>query len=96
MKRRTIKRILRKKFKEFLDSIDDERVQKLVAENSIITGGAISSMLLHEKVNDFDVYFKNSETALAVAEYYVGRFCDMNPNYGGAQVLPTHSERERS
>ena len=46
----------------------------MAKKNTIVTGGAIASMLLKEKVNDFDIYFRNKETALKVAEYYVGKF----------------------
>jgi hypothetical protein len=46
-------------------------VRKLVEQNTIITGGSIVSMLLGETVQDFDIYFKTPETALAVANYYV-------------------------
>src|SRR5699024_3728910 len=74
MKAKTIKRILNKKHKEFVDSIKDEEVQKLVRKNSIITGGAITSMLLNEPVNDFDYYFTDKETTLKVAEYFVSEF----------------------
>jgi hypothetical protein len=70
-KSKTITKILTGKFIAWSKSIDDEAVRKLVEENTIITGGSITSMLLGEPVNDFDVYFRTSETALAVAEYYV-------------------------
>jgi hypothetical protein len=39
---------------------EDEQVRKLALENTIVTGGSIASMLLNEKVNDFDIYFGNS------------------------------------
>ncbi|MFN8296777.1 MAG: hypothetical protein U0T69_11310 [Chitinophagales bacterium] len=74
MKKKTINAVLAKKFEDFIKSIEDEKVQKLVKENSIITGGCIASMFLKEKVNDFDVYFTNKETVLAVAHYYVHKF----------------------
>lgn len=74
MKAKTIKSVLAKKFGDFLQSIEDDTVRGLVKKNSIITGGCIASMLLGEKVNDFDIYFANRETALAVAKYYVERF----------------------
>lgn len=74
MKAKTIKAILAKKFNSFAASIDDENVRKLVEKNTIITGGCIASMLLGEKINDFDLYFTNHETTKAVAEYYVKRF----------------------
>src|SRR3546814_3181131 len=49
-------------------------VRKLVEKNTIITGGCIASMLLGEKINDFDLYFTDHATTKAVAEYYVKRF----------------------
>jgi hypothetical protein len=36
-------------------------------------------MLQGEEVNDFDVYLRNKETALAVAEYYVAQFKASHP-----------------
>lgn len=74
MKAKTIKSVLRRKHEDFVNSIKDEEVKKLVNKNSIITGGSIVSMLLNEKVNDFDYYFTNQETALKVANYYVSEF----------------------
>ena len=74
MKSKTIKAVLRKKFDAFLASIDDPEVKKLVKKNSMITGGAIASMLLQEPVNDYDVYFTNRETVLAVCNYYINKF----------------------
>lgn len=71
MKKKTINAIITKKFNEFVESITDDRVKMLVRENSIVTGGCIASMLLREQVNDFDVYFTNKQTVLAVANYYV-------------------------
>lgn len=79
MKRKTIAKILKKKFFEWTDSIDDEELRKQVNDNSIITGGSIASMLLNEPVNDIDVYFKNKETAEAVARYYVENFNESGP-----------------
>lgn len=74
MKAKTIKAILSKKFNSFVASIEDEAVRKLVEKNTIITGGCIASMLLGEKINDFDLYFTDHATTKAVAEYYVKRF----------------------
>lgn len=77
-KAKTIKAVLSKKFGEFLASIEDESVRALVQKNTIITGGSIASMLLGEPVNDFDLYFTNKATAVAVAKYYVARFHPKN------------------
>lgn len=74
MKGKTIRAILMRKFKDFSASIEDEAVRALVEKNTIITGGSIASMLLGEPVNDFDLYFTNHATVLAVANYYVNRF----------------------
>lgn len=74
MKAKTISKVLRKKVDEWLASIEDEAVRALAAKNTIVTGGCIASMLLKEPVNDFDVYFRDRATTLAIANYYVGRF----------------------
>lgn len=81
MKRKTIKAIIGKKFNEFVESIEDENVRNLVKKNTIITGGCITSMLLNEKVNDFDIYFTNKETTKAVAMYYISKFKETNKDY---------------
>jgi len=80
MNSKTVCRILKRKHEEFLASISDDKVRLLVQDNSFITGGAIASMLLGEKVNDYDYYFTNKETCKAVAEYYVKMFNDLHPD----------------
>ena len=74
MNDKTIKGILSRKFDEFVESIEDEQVRESVSKNSIITGGSIASMLLGEKVNDYDIYFTNKETVLLVCKYYLKWF----------------------
>lgn len=76
MKTKTIKTILRNKINDWIDSIDDPNVKIAVRENTIVTGGCIASMLLNEEVNDYDIYFKNKETTLAVALYYAHKFSE--------------------
>ena len=73
-KRSGIKRELKKKIDSWLESIRDEEVKKLASKHVIVTGGSIASMLLGEKVNDFDLYFRNIETTEAVANYYVNLY----------------------
>lgn len=85
MQGKTIKAILSKKFNRFVDSIEDAHVRKLVKENTIITGGAIASMLMNEDVKDFDLYFTNKETVLAVCKYYTDWFNKENDHV--AEVL---------
>ena len=74
MKRKTINAVITKKFNEWLESIGDEEVRKLVKKNTVITGGCIASMIGNEKVKDYDVYFTNQQTVVAVARYYIGKF----------------------
>lgn len=92
MKTKTINKVIYTKFDEFLKSINNERVRTLVEKNSIITGGCIASMLLKEPINDFDLYFTNKETVLAVAEYYTSIWNKAHKDDGyvfdGASILP--------
>jgi len=71
MRIKTMEKVLAKKFNEFLESIKDEKVKALVKDNTIITGGCFVSLWMNEEVNDFDLYFRNQETVVAVAAYYV-------------------------
>jgi hypothetical protein len=82
MKKKTINAIICKKFDDWVAHIEDDSVKKLIVQHSIITGGCIASMLLKEKINDFDVYFTNKETVKAVAEYYVKEFNEKNAQSG--------------
>lgn len=74
MKTKTINKILSARFDAWLASITDEPTRALAKGNTIITGGCIVSLLLKENVNDFDLYFRTEETALAIAKYYCGVF----------------------
>lgn len=74
MKAKTIKAIIAKKVSAWIDSITDQELKVRVKANTIVTGGAIASMLLGEKVNDFDLYFRDAETVEKVANYYVSLF----------------------
>ena len=78
MKAKTIKAITRKKIDRWLATIDDDKLRERVSKNVVVTGGAIASMLLGEKVNDFDVYFRDHDTTLEVARYYLSKFKTRN------------------
>ena len=73
-RRKTIKRVIRSKVTEWINSISDKEVQRLAKRDTLVTGGAIASLLMGNAPKDFDVYFKTQETALAVAKYYVAQF----------------------
>lgn len=92
MKAKTIKKIIKAKVDDWLSSIEDEAVRELASKNTIVTGGCIASMLLKEPVNDFDLYFANKETTVAVAKYYVSRFHSKNKAGIAVPIHVDHSE----
>lgn len=94
MNRRLIGKMLANKHKKFIETIDDEDVRKLVNENSIITGGAIASMLIKEDVSDFDYYFTNKETVIAVANYYVKKFIEAHPEGKTKPIVEIETDEE--
>lgn len=79
MNAKNIKKHLKMKLKDWLESIDDEEVKKIVKNNTIITGGAMVSLLTGENVNDYDVYFRTKEACVAVAEYYAKKWNATHP-----------------
>ena len=60
MNRKIITKVLTNKHEDFVKSITDESVRKLVKENSIITGGSIVSLLLNEKGCIIDINPKDA------------------------------------
>lgn len=78
MKSSTIRLVLKKKLESWVASINDPAVAELCRKHSIVSGGAITSMLLGEPINDYDIYFRNEETAEAVAKHYVAQFNRLN------------------
>jgi hypothetical protein len=89
MRIKSIQHRIAVKFDAWVSSIADEALRKLVKNHTIITGGCITSMLTDAKVNDYDVYFDNVTTCLAVAQYYVDKFVrdNKNPKFGDAQGM---------
>lgn len=81
MQIKTMEKVLKGTFDRWVTSIDDENVRKMVEQNTIITGGCFVSMLQNEEVNDFDIYFRNRETVMAVALYYVKKRKGANTIY---------------
>lgn len=73
-KRSGILKQLKSVIRDWLNSIEDDVVRKAASDDVIITGGSIASMLLGEKINDYDIYFRTKDTTELVAEYYVNQF----------------------
>ena len=78
MNKKAINAVISKKINDWVGSIKDEKLQKQVRKGVIVTGGCITSLLLNEEVNDFDLYFKDKETLKAVCQYYAGVFNEAN------------------
>lgn len=74
MKAKTIKGIIHRKIDAWLATVEDEPLREKLKQSVVVTGGAIASMLLGEPVSDFDIYLRDHDTTLAVANYYVAHF----------------------
>ena len=94
MKAKAIKQILIKKHEDWVKSLPTKELRAMARANTIITGGSIASMLLGEKVNDYDIYCTTKDTAIALAEYYIKRFIELNPA-GCEQGVSTSADPTR-
>jgi len=74
MRAKTIKSIISRKVAKWIETIEDKDLREKVSQAVIVTGGCIVSMLMGEEVNDFDLYLRDHDTCLKLAEYYVGKF----------------------
>jgi len=70
MLEKTMKQILTKKINNWISTIKDEKVKKVIKDNLIITGGCFTSMIQNEVPKDYDCYFRTKEAVLKVAQYY--------------------------
>jgi len=94
-KRSGIKRELNRKINDWLSSIEDEELRKAAEKDVIVTGGSITSMLMGERINDFDLYFRTFETTKQIAEYYVSKFDgNLKPEVQVQDKLNIKSEEE--
>lgn len=78
MNRKTICKVLKNVHQGLLETIDDPVVKSAMKIGSIYTGGCLASMLRNERVNDYDIYFRDKGICKLVAEYYVKKFIEMN------------------
>jgi len=71
-----IKKILKKKHNNWIETIVDPNTKEVAKNKSFITGGAITSLLMGETPNDYDIYFTDIDATKQIAEYYVKLFND--------------------
>lgn len=84
MQTKTIAKICKGKIEQWAKTVkknDREDIADIIRTKTMITGGALVSLLSGEAVNDFDIYFRDKESALAVAKYYVDLFKDQNEKW---------------
>lgn len=79
MRTKRIKRNIKNKVKKWLSSIEDKRVRGLVKDNIIVSGGCIASMILDEKVNDYDIYIRDLDSLRELVKYYIKKFKENPP-----------------
>lgn len=94
-KRKTIEATIRSKMKGWLSSIDDIELRDQVKEHYIVTGGAITSMLLGDMPNDFDVYLDDADIAARLANYYISRLPAVENEMTKTPVVTVPPERDR-
>lgn len=102
---KNIKKHLNAKIRDWAASIPDDRkdVKDAILKDTLITGGAIVSLLQDEAPNDYDVYFRNMESLKLVCDYYIERFINKcqkreNPEDENSEMvttLPTIPELQR-
>jgi hypothetical protein len=81
MNKRIIEQVINKKVQGWLNSIEDSSLRKYLDDKIIVTGGCITSMLLKEEVNDFDIYFTTKDAVIKVCDYYVAKFLKNHPGF---------------
>ena len=90
MKVKTIKKIITKKLNDYLNSITDKDLRQDVKKSIVLSGGAITSMLLKEDVNDYDIYIKDMDVLIRLVKYYgLSHFDGRRKAYYMSQHKPT-------
>ena len=94
-KKKTIEETIRNKVKGWLKSIDDIALRDEVKKHYIVTGGAITSMLLGDLPNDYDIYIDDADVAAKLASYYVSRLPAVENEMTRTPIVEVPPERNR-
>ncbi len=70
MNKNKISYVIEEKLKEWIKTLPVD-LQTPVKDSVFVSGGCIASMLLNEDVNDFDLYFTDSNVLTNLIEHYV-------------------------
>lgn len=71
MQIKTIAKTISTKLTEWLKTITDESLRKEVRDNLLVSGGSITSLLLNEPINDYDIYLQDISVLKRLVEYYI-------------------------
>ena len=74
MQIKTISKNIEDKLTQWLLTIQDEDLRKKVQDNLLVSGGCITSMLLNEPVNDYDIYLQDIDVLKGLVKYYIQPF----------------------
>ena len=88
MQTKTIQKIITAKLNEWLDSIADVDLRAKVKDNTLLSGGSITSMFQNIEVNDYDIYINDIDVLLSLAKYYTAPFI------GVVEILDGRNKRE--
>lgn len=86
MNSKNIAKSLKAKLDDWCKNIDDSEITKMIKENAIVTGGALVSLLNGDKPNDYDIYFKNKESVLKIAQYYAEKWNKVHKDKSLVQI----------
>lgn len=92
---KTIEQTIRNKIKGWLGSIEDIALRDEVRKHYIVTGGAITSMLLGDLPNDYDIYLDDPDVAAKLANYYVSRLPSIDNEKVRTPIVEVPPERNR-
>lgn len=87
MQGKNIKKHIKNKIKDWADSVPDEEIKNLILNNTMVTGGAIVSLLQDEEPHDYDIYFRDKESLKKVATYYVNKYIEKAGEYGNYKPI---------
>ena len=78
MQIKTISKVISSKLEEWLESISDSQLKKDLRKNILVSWGCITSMLLNEQVNDYDIYINDMDVLKRLVQYYTKQFIWIN------------------
>lgn len=73
MQVKTIRKIIKVKLEDWLETIEDQKLRSKVKDNILVSGGCITSLFQGQPVNDYDVYIQDMDVLFELAQYYCGK-----------------------